>query len=138
MEAGSHFYCILPLKPWNCLVGFLLSIHVGMVVSAYDFTFQSGRDAHVALRAAFQRCCMLAPSVLLFDPLESIALGGTQRSLDQSLVDTALLGEFLRILEESKRHGVTIIGMTSASTILPRVAYSFDEVVGPVSSFYFR
>lgn len=78
----------------------------------------------------FNRSKKMAPSVLLIDPLQAIAVDNQQKRMDRSNVDDALLVQLFHILKEAKESGVTVVGMMNDDmTILPSVTLGFDETV---------
>ena len=99
-------------------------------VRGYDLTMKSGGDAHVALHDLFTVCKEFAPCVMMIDPLTAVALENPSRRIDRSASDNELMGELRRILEESKRVGVTVVGVTcNEEYVMKSVLQCFDETV---------
>ena len=89
-----------------------------------------GSDAPLALRALFRQCVEMAPSILVIDPLTTLAARNSSRQIDFSPMDETFLSELCRMLEEAKERGVTMIGVTlDPSMIQKRVLQCFDEQV---------
>lgn len=99
-------------------------------VRGYDLTMKSGGDAHVALHDLFTVCKEFAPCVMMIDPLTAVAPENPSRRIDRSASDNELVGELRQILEESKRVGVTVVGVTcNEEYVMKSVLQCFDETV---------
>lgn len=104
-------------------------------VRGYDLTMKSGGDAHVALHDVFTVCKEFAPCVMVIDPLTAVMPENPSRRIDRSASDNELVGELKRILAESKRVGVTVVGVTcNEEYVMKSVLRCFDETVRQVGS----
>ena len=118
----SNLTCLVP----NSCLPFIK----GICANVPAMLLSKGSDAPLALRALFRQCVEMAPSILVLDPLTTLAVRNPSRQIDMSLMDQAFLSELCRILEEAKEGGVTLIGVTiDKALIQERILQSFDEQV---------
>ena len=91
---------------------------------------QSGSDAAKMMESIYHQCQLCAPCILLIDPLQVIGAENPNKRMERADVDNACLMMLSYILKDSKKSGVTVIGMCiDETTLLPSICHQFDEVV---------
>lgn len=111
----------------------------GLTVDVPEMLRCKGSDAPIALRELFTCCRKVAPSLLVIDPLNVLAADNSSRRIDRSEMDLTFLSELIRILEDARLSGVTIIGVTSDEMhVQNRILHAFDESVQFGDCFHSR
>lgn len=116
----------------SLLFDILDQVHIPcFILHAYDIVIQSGSDAAKMMESLYNQCQLCAPCVLLIDPLQVLCADNPNKRMERSDVDNACLMMLSYIMKDSKRKGVTVIGMcVDETTLLSSVVHQFDEVVG--------